>query len=727
MTSALQTKLTPLQKLASAYGITLEFTDAFNNQQHTSPYALEKALNALGVSPCHNDDACLQRLAEWEEAQWKPVLSPMTIWRKGDVQPLRIQLNFMPKSPLQWKITDEFGGLHQGDLSLTPLNKIDEKTFEKRGFVFSSKELRFAWHWHIEATLPEGYHQVELFYRNESLVQAKLAVTPRHAFIPERMQEQQVWGISSQLYSFKSHQNYGLGDTNDLHKLIDTLSQVGGGAIGLNPLHQLFPHDPQAISPYSPSSRLFLNWLYIHPQNSVDFHESHEAQSLYNQSQARIEACQNLELVDNVEVASLKRPILEAMFQQFQTQHLAHNTERGHAFLHFAQKSGQALQRLALYEALCEEFHKKDTTLWGWPVWPEAFRDCNSPEVRSASIRLNSRIQFFMYLQFLMDEQLSAVAQHCREKQMPVGLYMDLAVGSGIGGADIWMNRSLYSLGASVGCPPDLFNQMGQNWGLPPMRPDVLKAQQYEPFIQLLRANMKYAGALRIDHALAIFRAFWIPPGETGQNGAYINYPSHELLGLIALESQRHQCLVIGEDLGTVPNWVRDTFMDWNIFSYRIFYFERGEGNRYIAPNEYPPNALVTISTHDLPTLQSFWQGHDISLRDELGLFPTPEKRYEEWSNRPLERQHLLDALIHNGVMPEGYSHNQADYPEALPQAICHAVDAFLAHTPSKLRILQLEDIFNLTTQVNMPGTVNEHPNWRRKHPVLLDDLHRYL
>jgi 4-alpha-glucanotransferase len=199
------------------------------------------------------------------------------------------------------------------------------------------------------------------------------------------------------------------------------------------------------------------------------------------------------------------------------------------------------------------------------------------------------------------------------------------------------------------------------------------------------------------------------------------------LLGLIALESQRHQCLVIGEDLGTVPNWVRDTFMDWHIFSYRIFYFERGEGNRYIAPNEYPPNALVTISTHDLPTLQSFWQGHDISLRDELGLFPTPEKRDEEWSNRPLERQHLLDALIHNGVMPEGYSHNQADYPEALPQAICHAVDAFLAHTPSKLRILQLEDIFNLTTQVNMPGTVNEHPNWRRKHPVLVDDLHRYL
>ncbi len=727
MTSAVQIRLTPLQTLAQAYGISLEFTDAFNQVQNTSPYALEKVLNALGVSPCDTDSAAKQRLVEWEEAQWKPVLAPMTVWRQGDVQPLRIQLNFMPKSPLDWKITDENGKIYTGQVALNPLNKVDEKSFERRGLIFSNKALHFAWHWHIEAELPQGYHQIELTYRGERLVQSKLAVTPRHAYIPAAMQQHQVWGVSSQLYSFKSSQNYGIGDVNDLHRLVDTLAEVGASAIGLNPLHQVFPHDASAISPYSPSSRLFLNWLYIHPQNSVDFHQSDVAQLLYNQNKNVIESARNTELVDYETVADLKRPILEAMFQSFSEHHLAKDTDRAKAYVAFMKREGDALHKLALYEALSEDFYNKDASLWGWPVWPEAFRNPDSPEVKTAAVRLNQRVQFFAYLQFLMDEQLTAVAHHCDERQLEVGLYMDLAVGSGIGGADVWMNRSLYSTSASVGCPPDLFNQLGQNWGLPPIRPEALKAQQFEPFIELLRANMKYAGALRIDHALAMFRAYWIPSGETGQNGAYVNYPSHELLGLIALESQRAKCLVIGEDLGTVPNWVRDTFMDWNIFSYRIFYFERGEGNQYIAPQDYPENALVTISTHDLPTLQSYWQGKDITLRNELKLFPTQEKFEEEWAARPFERQALLDALIHNNVMPEGYSHNQADYPEALPQAIAHAVDAFLAHTPSKLRMLQLEDAFGLTSQVNMPGTVNEHPNWRRKHPLNVDDLKNIL
>lgn len=727
MTSATQTRLSPLQRLAKTYGISLEYTDAFNQRQETTPYALEKVLHALGVSPCDSESAIKARLAEWEEAQWLPVLPPMTVWRQGDQQPLRIQLDFMPKAPLEWKITDEAQQVYTGELLLNPLNKVDERQTERRGLLFSQKTLRFAWHWHIEAPLPVGYHHVELFYRGERLVQSQLAMTPRQAYIPQALNEHQAWGVSSQLYSFKSKQNYGIGDVNDLHSLIDTLADVGGKAIGLNPLHEVFPHDPNAISPYSPSSRLFLNSLYIHPQNSVDFHQSEEAQALYNQSKAAIEACQNTELVDYEGVAHIKRPILEAMFRSFQTQHLAVESERAKAFLNFLSQEGNALHKLALYEALCEDFYQQDARLWGWPVWPEAFRDCHSLEVKSAAVRLNARIQFFSYLQFLMNEQVTAVAQHCEERHMPIGLYMDLAVGSGMGGADVWMNRSLYSLGTSIGCPPDLFNQLGQNWGLPPMKPQALKAQRFEPLIQLLRANMKYAGALRIDHALAIFRAYWIPAGETGQNGAYVDYPSHELLGLIALESHRQQCLVIGEDLGTVPNWVRDTFMDWNIFSYRIFYFERGEGNRYIAPADYPENALVTISTHDLPTLQSFWQGHDITLRQSLKLFPSEANYQAEQDARPTERQQLLDALIHNGLMPEGFSHNQADYPDALPLALAHAVDAFLAHTPSKLRMLQLEDALGLTTQVNMPGTVNEHPNWRRKHPVTVDALKHLL
>jgi (1->4)-alpha-D-glucan 1-alpha-D-glucosylmutase len=711
-----------LKALASAYGLELGFTDAFGKEQETSALALRKVLNALGVSPCDTPAMCQQRLKEFEQAQWKQVLPKLVVAREGDASVVRVQLGFMPRQPLSWSITQEDGEVLNGELSLTPLNKIAEYTHEKRS-IFAKPQLFIAWEWALPDTLPMGYHRLVLTYKDDTLHEGTLAKAPRTAYIPEALNHGQAWGAASQLYSLRSETNYGMGDTQDLSTLINMFGDLGAGAIGLNPMHELFPHNSTEFSPYSPNSRYYLNTLYIHPQNCVDFTNSSEAQRLYDESSEAIEANRAKEFVDYAITAKLKHPIFEAMYRQFNRGEFNANTERAKAFHEYCKEQGNTLVKLAQYEALAEDFYHRDEAMWGWPVWPEAFHNPESVEVKSACVRLQDRIRYFMYLQFVMDEQLTALKQQCQQRNMPIGLYMDLAVGTNQGGADIWMNQALYSSSASVGCPPDLFNQLGQNWGLPPAKPLVMQAQGYEAFIALLRANMRHAGALRIDHALAIFRTFWIPPGETGQTGAYVRYPANDLLGLIALESQRQQCLVIGEDLGTVPEWVRETLLGWNIFSYRIFYFERGEGARYLPPAEYPENALVTISTHDLPTLQSFWQGHDITLRKGLDLFPTEASYLSEIEARPTERQHLLDALIHSNLVPEGFSHNQADYPNELPEVLCNAVDTYLATTPSKFRMVQLEDILQLTTQVNMPGTVNEHPNWRRKLPVNLNDL----
>jgi len=719
-------KLSPLHALAEAYGLELGFTDAFDKEQATPEIALQKVLVALGASPCDTPDACIQRLAEHKEAQWMVTLPAMIVQREGDDSPIRVQLPFMPKQPLSWELIEERGQKHSGQLQLSPMNKMEEMAFERKGLILSKKELFFAWEWNLDIDLPQGYHKIALSYKDDVIATSTLVRVPRQAYSPPEMDQGQLWGVTSQLYSLKSDDNFGIGDTQDIRTLINQVAPKGCATIGLNPMHELFPHNPAEKSPYSPSSRYFLNYLYIHPQATPEFQKSDAAQQVFADITDELEACRASELVDYVKAAELKRPVLDAMFDQF-SKEMGANSERAQAYLDFCKRKGSALMRLAQYEALSEDFHKKDENLWGWPVWPEAFRDCETVEVKSACVRLQERVRYFMYLQFLMDDQLSSVAHYAKEQGMPIGLYLDLAVGTNLGSADVWMNRELYSLDASIGCPPDLFNMMGQNWGLPPMKPDILKAQGYDAFITLLRSNMAYAGALRIDHALAIFRAFWIPPGETGQNGAYVKYPTNDLLGLIALESHRSKCLVIGEDLGTVPEWVRDVMMDWNVFSYRIFYFERDDNNRYLRPDEYPEQALVAVSTHDLPTLQGFWQGHDVELRHELNLFPSEEKYWDEKNARPSERQHLLDALIHNGVMPDGYPHNHAEYHGDLPKPVADAVNTFLAMTPCKLRVVQLEDALGNATQVNMPGTVNENPNWVRKLRVNTDQLGQFV
>jgi 4-alpha-glucanotransferase len=303
-----------------------------------------------------------------------------------------------------------------------------------------------------------------------------------------------------------------------------------------------------------------------------------------------------------------------------------------------------------------------------------------------------------------------------------VGLYGDLAVSVDRGGAETWSNQDLYAIGASVGAPPDDFSLTGQNWGLPPMIPARLLQAGYAPFIATLRANMRHTGALRVDHVMGLMRLFWIPSDTSAAEGAYVRYPLEALFAILALESRRNRCMVIGEDLGTVPDEVRRAISELQALSCRILYFERRENSDFKAPGEYPVQALVSATTHDLPTLTGFWEGRDLALRTELNLFPSERLRESQTLERGRDRARLLQALDREGLLPAGLTLDPGSAP-AMTRELMRAVQAYLARAPCKVFAIQLEDILGQSDQVNLPGTTTRYPNWRRKLSL---DLERW-
>jgi (1->4)-alpha-D-glucan 1-alpha-D-glucosylmutase len=524
-----------------------------------------------------------------------------------------------------------------------------------------------------------------------------------------------------QLYGLRSHRNWGIGDFTDLAALCERSGASGAGVVGVSPLHALFPHNPAHASPYSPSSRLFVNALYLDVEAIEDFAECEAARELVGSPAfaARLAALREPSEVDYPGVAAAKREALELVYASFRTRHLQRDTARARAFDAYRRQRGETLERHALHEALQEHCFAHDRSAWGWPAWPERYRHPGAPAVAAFARSHRERVGFFAYLQWQAELQRATAARRARDGGLAIGLYADLAVSVDRGGAESWTWQGLYAA-ASVGAPPDAFNPEGQNWGLPPIVPSRLAATGFAPFIATLRANMRDAGALRIDHVMALMRLFWVPEGSTPAQGAYVRYPFDELLALLALESHRHRCLVIGEDLGTVPDEVREALAEHDVLSYRVLLFERDAGGGFRPPDAYPERALATASTHDLPTLAGWWEGRDIETRASLALIDAGERDRQHWS-RGEDRARLLRALAANGSLPANASADPDAWP-TMTAALAAAIQAYLAATPSALVIVQLEDVLLVREQANLPGTVDEHPNWRRKLPHAIDD-----
>ncbi len=707
-----------LTQLATAHGIEPQWHDIWGHPHEVPKATLRSLLAAIGVPAA--DDAQVQRaLEERESAIWREPLPPALVVRQAAL-PMQLSLR-LPESwdggTLGWRLVEENGVEHGAPFLGRALPEAGR--VEVAGERFVARRLS------LDTKPALGYHRLLLLRGQQTLATAVVIVAPATCYQPDALQEHgRAWGPAVQLYALRSERNWGIGDFTDLRLALEQWAQRGAGAVGLNPLHALFPHNPEHASPYSPSSRLFLNPLYLDPEHMDEFGECEQARRMVASAefQARLRELRAAELVDYAAVAAAKLAVLELLYAGFRERHLAGNSKRAQDFRAFQARSGIALQQHALFEALQEHLLRQNPAVWGWPVWPKPYRDPRAAEVRRFADANPERMEFFQWLQWQADRQLAEVAQRSFELHLGVGVYGDLAVSVDRGGAEAWSNQDLYALGASLGAPPDDFNPSGQNWGLPPVVPGRLARAGYAPFVETLRANMRHNGALRIDHVMGFMRLFWIPSGAEPAAGAYVRYPLQELLGILALESHRNRCMVVGEDLGTVPDEVREAMLQLQVLSCRVLYFERHEGGEFKPPNEYPPQALVAASTHDLPTLAGFWEGRDLALRTELKLFPSEEARQKQTLARSQDRVRLLLALEREGLLPAGITPDPASAPSMTPE-LTRGIQVYLARTPCKLCLLQMEDVLGLSDQVNLPGTSSRHPNWRRK---LTLDLERW-
>jgi 4-alpha-glucanotransferase len=495
------------------------------------------------------------------------------------------------------------------------------------------------------------------------------------------------WLIAVQLYGVRSARNWGMGDFTDLASLIELADQLGADGIGLNPLHALFDDRPGDCSPYSPNSRLFLNALYIDVEKLQEF----KPDAGIGEALAQLRAG---DAVDYVSVAALKWRALRSAFAAFKT-----NAKPGRQqdFDKFRAERGALLARFACFEALRHKFGKP------WWEWPQEWQQPN--EARCAALRQGedaNEIEFVEFVQWTADRQLGAAADLAKQLGMKVGLYLDVAVGVQADGFDAWNEQVAISRHLGVGAPPDPLNTAGQTWGLAGFNAAGLERESFAPYRDMLRASMRHAGAIRLDHVLGLKRLYLVPQGFTARDGVYVQMPFEALLAVTAQESVANRCVVIGEDLGTVPEGFRDQIADWGVWSYLVMMFERDDAGVFRSIDHYLTNALVTFNTHDLSTYAGWRSFGDLKLKRSLGIDPG-ESDDARW--------HAL------AMLDEVLRHNAIDRNDL------YSIANFLARTKSRLLAVSLEDLLGVVDQPNIPGTIDEHPNWRRRLPVSLEEM----
>jgi len=694
----------PLERLRRLRGIAPGFVDYRGREHELSAEALRALLAAMGHG--EQDDRALEHAAQQLELRdWQRVLPPVVVLRERGPVPFTVLAPLLPR--VCWEIRTERGERLRGETDPANLP------------VLAERGIGELWHVRLGLELPElepGYHDLQLAKGDGAILgHTRLVVAPAQCFEPEFIRRgDRAWGPAIQLYTLRSARNWGIGDFTDLAGFAEATAALGADFVGLNPLHALFPADPALCGPYSPSSRHFLNVLYIDPEAVEDFASCVEAQRLLAtpEFQSRLAALRASAEVDYPGVTACKLEVLRLLHQSFIRQASA---KRRAAFEAFRAEHGEALERFAGFHALQAHFAAAGT-LGGWPRWPEPYHVPGGAAALSVLDVEAERVEFHCWLQWIARQQLDAVEERARQAGLRLGLYRDLAVGPHAGGAETWGEQGLYALDASVGAPPDALAPEGQDWGLPPMSPDALAERAYEPFITLLRSNMSRQGALRIDHVMALFRQWWVPRGRTSSGGGYVHYPLADLAGILALESHRRQCLVIGEDLGTVPPEVRRAMSDYRIYSYRVLWFERDGAGHFLPPGAYPEASLATVSTHDLPPLAGYLRGTDLELRAGLGIDPDADAGLAaQGAERAETQKMLLEVLSEAGLWPVQGEASAREEAGGGPATLAEATQLYLAYASAALLTLQPEDWLGMELPVNMPGTHAEYPNWRRK------------
>jgi len=609
------------------------------------------------------DEAALKIIVEaFPEASPRRLIDGGVVIRSG--LPARSRLHEEAVLPVSWTIR-ELGAGQDGHAKVVASGKAAERMI--------------GW----PENLAVGSYRLELIDASSYHEEVPLLVAPEKAFVGDF---ERGWLLAVQLYGIRSGRNWGVGDFTDLANLIMLSAELGAEGVGLNPLHALFDDRPGDFSPYAPNSRLFLNALYIDVEKAPGFKGGADRESL-----ARV---RQTEQVDYKSVAALKWPALRAAFAAFNAMS---GTAEAKEFAAYCAERGELLERFATFEVLR---HRFKTPWWEWPAeWLE-------PDHAKCSALLQGpdkgEARFVMYAQWLAERQLRHAKDLAHRLGMKVGLYLDVAVGVQADGFDAWNEQGAISRSLSVGAPPDPLNTVGQNWGLAGFNAPGLEQKSFQPFRDMLRASMRHAGAIRLDHVLGLKRLYLVPHGFPARQGAYAQMPFDALLAATALESAANHCVVIGEDLGTVPEGFREQMADWGIWSYKVMIFERDEAGRFRDVDYYAPNALITFSTHDLSTYAGWRSFGDLKTKRGLDIDPG-ETDQERWHALAM----LDEVLRHNAIERNDF----------------YSIISFLSRTRSRLLAISLEDLLGVVPQPNIPGTIDEHPNWRQKMPVVLEDL----
>lgn len=643
---------TDLARLALLHGVATSYVDWADTLTQVGRSAVVKALAALGVD-ASEARAVTASLAAADQAPWERLLPPTVVVRVTDGAAGTVTVHAPASTEVELQVQLEDGGVRA--------LPVDGPVTGRRGDLVRRRQPL--------PVLPFGWHQLTAVCGDRT-EQAVLVVAPAAlSAVTDR-----AWGWMLQLYSLRSESSWAMGDYADLRTVVDAAAADGAGVVLLNPLHAETPVVPINPSPYSPSSRRFRSAIYLHLEDTPEYAAAAPG------VRAAVDALRPTAEPDRIPRDPVWRAKLAAL-------ELLWPVHRVQALAAWRAERGPSLTGFATFCALAE------THGAAWQQWPEQLRRPDSPAVAEAAAALTERIDFWCWVQLLVDEQLAGLGD-C----LSVGLVHDLAVGVDAGGADAWALQDALALGTTVGAPPDSFNQQGQDWGLPPWRPDRLAELGYAPFRDVVRGVLRHAGGLRIDHVMGLFRLWWVPAGASADQGTYVSYDSAALLGILALEAHRAGALVIGEDLGTVEERVR-TALDANgVLGSGVLWFETEE-EQFLPPDQWRSQVLATVTTHDLPTVAGFLAEEQVRVRDELGQLGLPVEQERERVR--LERSALLDMLTRTGLL------------EQCDGDVVRAMHAVLVASPARLVLAAYGDAVGDLRQPNLPGTVDEYPNWR--------------
>ncbi|MCH4876671.1 4-alpha-glucanotransferase [Pseudomonas sp. TMW22090] len=665
-----------LEILASRAGLAVDWIDANGRPQKVAPAVLRNVLTGLGhpAGTALEIDASLLQLQEVQQTRHLPPMLTADVGVGVD-----LARYFEPETPCE---------IHLEDGSRLNL-KLDANSV-------------------LPGLVPVGYQHVSIDGQ-----QFTLAVAPARCYSVGDAVDNPIpraWGLSVQLYSLRRPGDGGFGDTQALEDLARVAGERGSDALAISPLHAMFSSDTQRYSPYSPSSRLFLNSLYAAPGAILGERAVRAAIDATGLA-AEFKHLEELALIDWPVAAEAKHRLLQALYEGFvQGEHPLHPD-----FSSFRHAGGEALENHCRFEAIQEARAAKGEAL-DWREWPEQWQDPRSAALAEFAEENAGRIGFFAFCQWLITRCLERAQTAARGSGMSIGLIADLAVGADGGGSQAWSRQDELLASLTVGAPPDILNRTGQGWGISAFSPEGLVRNGFRAFIEMLRANFAHAGGLRIDHVMGLQRLWVIPNGASPADGAYLYYPVDDLLRLLTLESHRHQAIVLGEDLGTVPEGLQEKLIARSILGMRVLLFEQ-DNAQFKSILDWPDNALATTSTHDLPTLNGWWHGRDIDWNARLGM--TDASSEIEWRrHREREREGLRRVL---GEDPQNFREESHETDQVLDASV-----RFLGHTRAPLVLLPLEDALGIEQQANLPGTINTHPNWSRRLPgyseALLDD-----